>query len=78
MESLGLGIGFVANHFDVVPIWTKHKSCIVVCVVVRAQSRRAIVLTTGLQSQAIESFDLLAILGREGQVKMGRLLLWLV
>ncbi len=78
MESLGLGIGFVANHFDVVPIWTKHKSCIVVCVVVRAQSRRAIVFATRLQGQAIESFHLLAILSRKRQVKMCRLLLWLV
>ena len=32
----GLGIGFVANHFDVVPVRTNDESCIVVRVVVRA------------------------------------------
>src|SRR5437667_6100023 len=71
-------LGFVANHFDVVPVRTNDESCIVVRVVVRAQTRRTIVFTTRLQSRAIESFDLLAILGRERQVKMRRLLLGLV
>jgi hypothetical protein len=66
----GLGLGFVANHFDVVPVRTNDESCIVVRVVVRAQTRRTIVFATRLQSRAIESFDLLAILGRERQVKM--------
>ena len=74
----GLGLGFVANHFDVVPVRTNDESCIVVRVVVRAQTRRTIVFATRLQSRAIESFDLLAILGRERQVKMRRLLLGLV
>src|SRR5437899_5187703 len=74
----GLGLGFVANHFDVVPVRTNDESCIVVRVVLRAQTRRTIVFATRLQSRAIESFDLLAILGRERQVKMRRLLLGLV
>src|SRR5712664_1502007 len=74
----GLGLGFVANHFDVVPVRTNDESCIVVRVVVRAQTRRTIVFATRLQSRAIEGFDLLAILGRERQVKMRRLLLGLV
>ena len=74
----GLGLGFVANHFDVVPIRANDESCIVVRVVVRAQARRAIVFATRLQSRAIESFNLLATLGRERQVKMRRLLLGLV
>ena len=73
MEALGLG--FVANHFDVVPVRTNHESGIVVCVVFRAQTRRTIVFATRLQSRAIESIDLLAILGRKCQVKMHRLLL---
>ena len=73
----GLGLGFVANHFDVVPVRTNDESCIVVRMVVRAQTRRTIVFATRLQSRAIESFDLLAILGRERQVKMRRLLLGL-
>jgi multidrug efflux pump subunit AcrA (membrane-fusion protein) len=74
----GLGLGLVANHFDVVPVRTNDKSRIVVRVVVRAQTRRTIVFATRLQSRAIESFDLQAILGRERQVKMRRLLLGLV
>jgi hypothetical protein len=68
----------VANHFGVVPVRTDDESCIVVRVVVRAQTRRTIVFATRLQSRAIESFDLLAILGRERQVKMRQLLLSLV
>jgi hypothetical protein len=57
----GLGLGLVANHFDVVPVRTNDNSRIVVRVVVRAQTRRTIVFATRLQSRAIESFDLLAI-----------------
>src|SRR5262249_49768568 len=74
----GLGLGFVANHFDVVPVRTNDESCVVVRVVVRAQTRRTIVFATRLYSRAIESFYLLAILGSERQVKMRRLLLGLV
>src|SRR5258705_956274 len=74
----GLGLGFVANHLDVVPVRTNDESCIVVRVVVRAQTRRTIVFAARLQSCAIESFDLLAILGRERKLKMRRLLLGLV
>jgi hypothetical protein len=43
----------------------------------RAQTRRTIVFATRLQSRAIESGDLLAILGRERQVKMRWLLVGL-
>ena len=46
--------------------------------VVWAQTRRTIVFATRLQSRAIESFDLLATLGPERQVKMRRLLLGLI
>src|SRR6184192_200617 len=60
------------------PVRTNDESCVVVRVVVRAQTRRTIVFATRLYSRAIESFDLLAILGRERQVKMRRLLLGLV
>jgi len=62
-------LGFVANHFGVVSVRTNDESCIVVRVVVREQTRRTVVLATRLQSRAIESFDLLAILGRESQVR---------
>src|SRR5262245_13576050 len=71
-------IGFVANHFDVVAVRTNDERCIVVRVVLRAQTGRTIVFATRLKSRAIESFDLLAILGRERQVKVRRLLVGLV
>jgi hypothetical protein len=70
----GLGIGFVANHFDVVPVRTNDESCIVGRVVVRAQTRRTIVFATCLQSRAIES----STCWRFSAVKMRRLLLGLV
>ena len=50
--------GLVANDFDVVPVRANDESCIVVGVVVRAQTRRTIVFATRLQSRAMESFDL--------------------
>src|SRR5687767_15361956 len=68
------GLGFVANHFDVVSVRTNDESCIVVAAVLRAQTRRTIVLATRVQSRAIESLDLVSILGRERQVKVRRLL----
>jgi hypothetical protein len=68
----------VANHFDVVPIRANDESCKVVRVVVRAETRRAIVFATRPQSCAMEGFDLLAIFGLERQVKMRRLLPGLV
>jgi hypothetical protein len=68
----------VANHFDVVPVRIDDESCIVSPVVLREETRRTIVFATRLHSRAIESFDLLAILGRERQVKMRRLLLGLL
>lgn len=41
-----LGIGLVANRFNVVPVWANYESCIVIRMIVRAQTRRAIVLAT--------------------------------
>ena len=49
----GLGLGFVADHFDVVPIRTNDESRIIVGVVARAQTRRTIVFATRFQSRAI-------------------------
>ncbi len=48
-----LGLGFVANHFDVVPVRPNNESCIVIRMVARAQAspfmtqrcRRTAVLT---------------------------------
>jgi hypothetical protein len=66
----GLGLGFMANHFDVVPVRTDDESSIVVRVVLRAQTRRTVVFAPSLKSRAMEVFDLLAILGYERQVEM--------
>src|SRR5689334_2885636 len=74
----GLALGFVTNHFDVVPVRANDKSRIVIRVVMRTQARCTIVFATRLQSGAIESVDLLPILGRERQVKMRRLLVSLI
>jgi hypothetical protein len=49
----GSGLGFVADHFDVVPVRTNDESGIVVSVVARAQTRRTIVFATRFQSRAI-------------------------
>ena len=68
------GLGLMANHFDVVPVRTNDESCIVVRVVARTQTRRAIVFATGLQCRTIESVDLPARRRRERQVKMRRFL----
>jgi hypothetical protein len=73
-----LGLGFVADHFDVVSVRADDESCIISRVVFRVQTRRTIIFATRLQSRAIESFDLLAILGTERQVKRRWLLLGLV
>src|SRR5205085_10942319 len=67
----------VANHFDVVPVGTDDESGIVVRRVLEAQTGRAVVLAAGLQSRAMESVDLPAILGHEREVKMRRLLVGL-
>ena len=76
MERLGLGL--VANHFDIVPVRTDDESGLVAPAVLRAQAGRTIVLGAPLQGRAIEGIDLLAVLGRERQVKMRRPFLGLV
>jgi hypothetical protein len=63
----------VADHFDVVPVWTDDERCEVFAGVVGAQAGAAIVLPPRLQSRPMKSFDLLAILSHERQMKMGRL-----
>ena len=69
------GLGLVAHYFDVVAVRPDDESCIVVRVVLRAETRCTIVFATSLQGCAMESFDLLAIFGSERQVEMCRLLL---
>ncbi len=48
----GLDLGFVASHFDVVPVRTNDESCIVVRVLMPPQTGRTIVFTARLQSRA--------------------------
>src|SRR5690606_25698949 len=71
----GSGLGFVADHLDIVPVRADDESRVVVRVVLRAQAGRAIVLAARCQSRAMEGVDLPAILRRERQVKIGGLLL---
>src|ERR1043165_3396984 len=71
---VGSGLGFVANHFDVVPVRTDDERCVVLPLVLRAQARCTIVFATRLERCTIERFDLLAILGLERNVEMRRLL----
>lgn len=66
----------MANRFNVVPIRTGYEGCVVVRVVLRTQSGRTIVHASRLESSAVEALDLLATLGRKGQMEMCRLLLY--
>ncbi len=68
----------MANHFDVVPVRINDEGRIVVRMVARAQTRRAIVFAARRQSRPMESLDLPAIPGGERQMKVRRLLLGLV
>ena len=68
----------MANRLDVVAVWTNHESGVVILVVIWTQAWCAVVSATRLKRCAIECFDLLAILGRERQVKMRRLLFGLI
>src|SRR3954453_16451535 len=74
----GSGLRCVANHFDVVPIRADDESCIIARMVLRAQTRRTVVLAARRERCAMEGFDLLAIVGREREMKMCRLFLCLV
>jgi hypothetical protein len=60
------------------PVWANDEGCVVLPAVLWTQTRRTVVFAARLKSSAIESFDLLAILGHERQVKMRWLLLSLI
>ena len=55
----------MANRFDVVPVGTDDESSIVVCVVVRAQPRRSVVLSAASRAARKNTANLLACPGRE-------------
>ena len=65
-----LGRLFVANNLDVVPVWAKDKSRVVLSCVVRAQAGCTIVFGTSLQGCAIKGVDLLTIIGCKRQMEM--------
>src|SRR6185437_11774163 len=67
-------LGFVADHFNVVPVWPDDKRRVVSPAVIRAQARRPVVHAARFQRCAMEGLDLLAICGDERQVKMRRFL----
>src|ERR1044071_4332371 len=77
IDAAASDLGFVVDGFEVVAVRTDDERCIVAPAVLRAQTRRAVVLATRLERRAIESVDLLATLGLERQVKMRRLLVGL-
>jgi len=60
----------MANRLDVVPVRARNEGRVVVFVVLRAKTRRTIVFASRLKSGAVEILDLLAVLGREGQMEM--------
>src|SRR5262245_1850958 len=74
MPMCGPGHRLLAHRFDVVPVRTNEEGGVVIPAVLRAQAWRPIVPGACRQRRAIESLDVLAILGRERQVKMRRFL----
>jgi len=54
-SHLMLPLGFTANHFDIVSLRTNHESRMVVCVVLRAQTRCTIALGNLPNSMALRS-----------------------
>src|SRR5712675_629438 len=58
----------MADGLDIVTVQVEHEGAIVARVVVRPQTRCAIVLAAGCERGAIESIDRGAVLGHEGDV----------
>src|SRR5262249_1511292 len=71
----GQGAGFatpsrrqMANSLDVVAVGVEHKGTVVIGVIVRPQSRRAVVFAASLERCRVEGINGIAILGHEGEV----------
>ena len=60
----------MTDGFDVVAVGADDERGVVVGVILRAQTRRAIVLAASRKCREMEGVDLLATLRRERQVKM--------
>jgi hypothetical protein len=65
----GLGLGRVADSFNVVTIGSNDKCGVVARMVVRAQTRRAVVLGSGEKGGLVERVHLGAIPSRKGQMQ---------
>src|SRR6185437_11246417 len=67
-------LGFVADHFNVVPVRPDDKRRVVSPAVVRAQARRPVVHAARFQRCAMECLDLATVFGPERQVQVRGLL----
>ena len=70
----GSGRRLVANGLDVVAVGTNNEGAIVVGMIVRAETRGAVVFAAGFDGSMVELIDLLAALRGECQME-GRWLL---
>lgn len=68
MEGLGLGIGLVANRFDVVTVRSDDKRRVVVGMVVRPKARRTIVFASDEERGSVERFNFGPVARGESQV----------
>src|SRR3982074_1075544 len=67
----GLPLLAVANRFDVVAIGIKDKRPIVVFVIMRAQPRWPVILSSGCERRLVKLLHGFPVLGREGDVGAG-------
>src|ERR1700680_415347 len=67
----GLGLLAVANRFDVVAIGSKDKRPIVDFVLMRAQPRWPVVLSSGCERRPVKLLHAFSVPGREGDVGAG-------
>ncbi len=56
----------MAHRLDIVPIQIQHEGSVVIRVIVRPQSWRAVVSSGGVQSRPVESIDGRSVLGCDG------------
>src|SRR5690606_34883110 len=68
-SDIGSGLRAVAHRLDVVAVRADDEGGVVVRMIVRAQSRRAVVLAAGSDRGAVERVDLRVVPGGEGKVQ---------
>ncbi|KUQ20133.1 hypothetical protein AWI35_12060 [Klebsiella aerogenes] len=59
----------MTHRFDIVSIWRNDKGGVVIGVVIRPQSRRAVILASGGQRRVPEGINLLAAVGAKGDMQ---------